>query len=112
MIDDHRRLFGRGEVKDWRPAIGFFDVAERAAARHQDAVCRRMRDAMRAVGLSGEDLSARLGKNRAHVGRKLRGEDWLSWREVHEWVAATGDTTLLTVAEELDFDDVAEVDLP
>lgn len=62
---------------------------------------------MRAVDLSGEELSARLGKNRAHVGRKLRGEDWLAWRELHEWAAATDDPGLLTVADGIDFGEVA-----
>lgn len=97
LIEDHKGLFGKGEVKQWREAGSFFEQAERFAAARQDAVSRMMRAAMKDRGLTGEDLSVRLGKNRAHVGRKLRGEEWLGWREVHEWALVVGCVSLLTV---------------
>lgn len=91
-------------MKQWRAAGSFFDAAEQAAAIHQDVVCRAMRAAMTKAGLTGEELSERLGKNRAHVGRKLRGEDWLAWRELHEWALATGDRELVTAVLDAEVD--------
>lgn len=95
VIAEHRKLFGHVAKKEWCPATNFFEQAEQLAAMRQDAACGAMRRATRTAGLFGEELSQRLGHTKAHVGRRLRREEWLDWKELHEWACAVGTSEVL-----------------
>jgi hypothetical protein len=92
----HASLFGDTDKVEWQSAVGFFELAERAAAQRQHAAAMVINAFIdQTEGLHREALSRRLGWDGDHLGRKLRGEQWADVRDLAKWALASGDAEVL-----------------
>lgn len=85
LIADHRPLFGRSAIAEWKPAESDEAQIVRRAAEIQHEAALALWTAMRSRGERIGELADRRHINAEGLRRKLRGETWANLRDLAMW---------------------------